>query len=283
MTTPKKSMEQKTTEEPTFSLPQKLARVMEAIGWIEKTGRNEFHKYDYATEADIVDKVRKELIANRILPTFSTIATSREAKEGERGGYLTDVMIEWTFRDIDTGDIITSRVPGCGEDKGDKGLYKAITGSEKYWLTKSFLIPTGDDPERESGADGEVSRPASARGPLPTSASKSAAPALTKAGKAKLSPEQEAQAQMDAAAAEAKQPPHETESVQEGILKKVRRVTDDDGDRAFAELNGRQLWCKDSEICGMMEEYADQRVVAELKNVNKAKPNSYVVEAIGLA
>jgi hypothetical protein len=32
----------------------------------------------------------------------------------------------------------------------DKGVYKALTGSEKYFLMKAFLIPTGDDPEKES-------------------------------------------------------------------------------------------------------------------------------------
>lgn len=38
---------------------------------------------------------------------------------------------------------------GEGMDTGDKAIYKAITGAQKYVLMKTFLIPTGDDPELE--------------------------------------------------------------------------------------------------------------------------------------
>ena len=44
---------------------------------------------------------------------------------------------------------------GCGNDRarngtvGDKGVYKAITGANKYLLFKLFQIETGDDPENE--------------------------------------------------------------------------------------------------------------------------------------
>ena len=33
---------------------------------------------------------------------------------------------------------------------GDKGVYKAITGAVKYIFMKNFLIPTGDDPEKDN-------------------------------------------------------------------------------------------------------------------------------------
>jgi hypothetical protein len=52
------------------------------------------------------------------------------------------------------GDIWPSVIcaAGQGGDKnkngvGDKGLYKAITGANKYLLFKLFQIETGDDPE----------------------------------------------------------------------------------------------------------------------------------------
>lgn len=37
-------------------------------------------------------------------------------------------------------------------DDADKGLYKAYTGGEKYFLLKNFLLPTGIDPDN-SGDD----------------------------------------------------------------------------------------------------------------------------------
>src|SRR4029079_18402967 len=33
--------------------------------------------------------------------------------------------------------------PGYGDDAGDKGVYKALTGAEKYLLMKTFLVSTG--------------------------------------------------------------------------------------------------------------------------------------------
>ena len=45
----------------TRSLVRKLAEVMAAVERVPKNGRNEFHKYDYATESDITTAVRAEL------------------------------------------------------------------------------------------------------------------------------------------------------------------------------------------------------------------------------
>jgi hypothetical protein len=41
---------------------------------------------------------------------------------------------------------------------GDKGIYKAITGANKYALLKPFLLETGDDPEVGSDADRESNK-----------------------------------------------------------------------------------------------------------------------------
>ncbi len=52
--------------------------------------------------------------------------------------------------DVDSGESHVSTAYGQGQDKGDKGVYKAATGAEKYFLLKTFLIATGDDAEKES-------------------------------------------------------------------------------------------------------------------------------------
>jgi hypothetical protein len=125
------------------NLVQKLCEVMAAVERVAKHGRNEFHKYDYAREADIVEAIRGEL-ASRNLFIFPDVTAHA------RAGEITDIMVGWTFVDGDSGEERTCHIPGAGQDKGDKGVYKALTGSEKYFLMKAFLIPTGDDPEKES-------------------------------------------------------------------------------------------------------------------------------------
>ena len=63
------------------------------------------------------------------------------------------------------GNCIEFKCSGSGNDRsrsgavGDKGIYKAITGANKYALLKTFLLETGDDPEEVSDADRESNKP----------------------------------------------------------------------------------------------------------------------------
>ena len=56
--------------------------------------------------------------------------------------------VTYKFVDIESGESIGDFACGQGADKGDKGVYKAITGAIKYVYMKTFNIPTGDDPEK---------------------------------------------------------------------------------------------------------------------------------------
>lgn len=138
------------------SLIVKLCEAGQAIGWIPKSGVNEFHHYKYATEADLVSALRGELYQRNVFLFPSLVSAERKpitvvTKNGQRETALTDVIMDWTFVDGDSGETYRCQMPGCGEDSGDKGVYKAMTGSEKYLLMKAFLVPTGDDPENDAG------------------------------------------------------------------------------------------------------------------------------------
>lgn len=136
-------------EQQALKLVKKLAAVMKAVHHVPKRGRNTFHNYDYATEADIVATVRQEL-ADRDVMLIPGIGTQTREPVGEKGEFLTTLEMDFTFMDGESGETLTKAWRGAGSDKGDKGLYKAMTGAEKYFLLKTFLIPTGDDPERDS-------------------------------------------------------------------------------------------------------------------------------------
>jgi hypothetical protein len=130
------------------ALAGKLAEVMASVDRIPKNGRNTFHNYDYATEADIVSAIRLEL-AQRSVVLLPAVTGSTREPVGEKGQVLTHLSMEFTFFDGESGESITRPWLGAGTDKEDKGAYKAMTGGEKYFLLKTFLIPTGDDPEAE--------------------------------------------------------------------------------------------------------------------------------------
>jgi hypothetical protein len=150
------------------SVPQFLIRKLalvqaEVDHHIPKRGRNEFHKYDYAMEADIVSELRKGLSDRHILLVPHVLHVERVAL-GEKN-VLTVVDMRFTFMDGETGESLTIDWQGTGSDPGDKGLYKAMTGAEKYVLLKTFLIPTGDDPEQD---DEQPAKPKPAPGRTPT-------------------------------------------------------------------------------------------------------------------
>lgn len=132
-------------------LARKLAQVLLNIHRVPKNGRNEFHKYDYVYESDLVDHIRNKLAEQGIAIFPSVTAhTVEEIKDARnRTAYLTTVTLEVSLIDGESGDMVTTTWVGQGLDNGDKGYYKAYTGAIKYFLLKTFLISTGDDPEND--------------------------------------------------------------------------------------------------------------------------------------
>ena len=132
-------------------LAKKLAEVMGEVGKIEKSGRNKYHKYDYAKESDILNAVRPELSKAGIF-VFSSIEDYERESSGKN--INTIVSILFTFVDGETGASFTVRYIGEGQDSQDKSFYKAYTGAIKYAILKNFLISTDDDPEKDNRTRG---------------------------------------------------------------------------------------------------------------------------------
>ncbi len=129
-------------------IAQALHQVMSSVGYIQKTGKNAFHGYKYAGEADLLEKLRPAMLEAGLLLIPSIAAVSPIDEHG-----ITTVRMEYMLVHKD-GDIWPHKIGAAGQggDRnkngvGDKGLYKAITGANKYLLFKLFQIETGDDPE----------------------------------------------------------------------------------------------------------------------------------------
>jgi len=128
------------------TLVKKLATVMKEVKNVEKRGWNDFHKYHYATDSDVSEKVRESLSNQNVIMLPDIVEHSvRDAKKG----HIATVKIKFTFYDGDSGESLSIHGLGEGQDTGDKAVYKAITGAQKYALMKAFMIPTGDDPEAD--------------------------------------------------------------------------------------------------------------------------------------
>jgi hypothetical protein len=133
------------------SLAAKLAEIILTVSHVEKRGTNDFHKYDYATESDVLEAVRRGLAERSvvIVPRCMGVSILERPRENKASMFVTTADMILTLVDGESGEVMECPWKGSGEDSGDKGLYKALTGGNKYFLLKLFMIPTGDDPEKD--------------------------------------------------------------------------------------------------------------------------------------
>ena len=136
-----------------------LHAVMSKVGYIQKQGENTFHGYKYASEADLLEKLRPAMIEEGLLliPSIESVTSIDEYGN-------TNVLVAYTLVHKD-GDVWPHpiRAAGCGGDRnkngvGDKGLYKALTGANKYLLFKLFQIEPGNDPENDAKDQEQVAK-----------------------------------------------------------------------------------------------------------------------------
>jgi hypothetical protein len=129
-----------------------LHNVMAKVTYVQKGSENKFHGYKYVSEADLLEKLRPALIEEGLIliPSVEMVRPM-----DEHGNTVVDMRYEIVHKDGDIWPHLI-RISGCGNDRakngsvGDKGIYKAITGANKYFLFKLFQIETGDDPERDT-------------------------------------------------------------------------------------------------------------------------------------
>jgi hypothetical protein len=118
------------------------------VGYVQKKGRNDFQNYNYVTESDVVAQTREALLDNDIVMIPSVL----EVDHDEYGN--TNILVAYHVHHTATGQSLTFNMAGAGNDRnskgvGDKGIYKALTGCNKYALLKALQLATGDDPEDE--------------------------------------------------------------------------------------------------------------------------------------
>jgi hypothetical protein len=135
-----------------MNLKEKLIKVSDAIGYLQKDKKNSMQGYSYLSEAKIKEVIQQQFVNQRIVFNYSTDEVREyEISPTSKGTrqFVTVACGTYSLIDVDSEEKISGKWYGSGSDTGDKGLYKAITGGIKYVLNTNFLIPTGDDPEND--------------------------------------------------------------------------------------------------------------------------------------
>lgn len=147
-------------EEPKYvptNLPAKLAYITGKMAGVPKAGFNTNQKYKFVRESDVAEKLSALLSEQHVFLKQTVLNHSMHELYRTSSNsmmWLTEVEVEFTWMDGDTGEVLGPVIfPGHGADTGDKGIYKAMTGAEKYFIMKTFLVSTGDDPEADEKVD----------------------------------------------------------------------------------------------------------------------------------
>ena len=137
------------------NLAVKLVEIMKSCSHVEKTGTNDYHKYKYATAADVMERFNDALVKNKVASvTESKLLDLHEVKNSKGNSEnLATVEVAVTLIDSESGETAVIKAIGSGQDAGDKAVAKAQTMGIKYAYLTSFAVDTGDDAEADISTD----------------------------------------------------------------------------------------------------------------------------------
>ena len=132
-----------------MNLYQKIQAVMQDIQYLAKDDQVSFGttKYKAISEEKVTTTVRASMIKYGLV-------MYPETQEIMRDGQITTVNTTYRMVNTDNADeqiMIASSEQGS--DTQDKGSGKAMTYAFKYALLRTFMIPTGEDPDKVSSAE----------------------------------------------------------------------------------------------------------------------------------
>ena len=135
----------------TSGIYAKLAAAISEVDRIAKDGTNSHFKYKYTSAEEVYRVVRAPLLKHGLV-------VIPQATGYEQDGQIGTVRLNLRIVDTETGESIEAQWYGEGQDKGDKAVFKAITGGMKTWLRALFLLPADDDPEADPQTDRKPAR-----------------------------------------------------------------------------------------------------------------------------
>ena len=136
-----------------MNLYEKLLDIQISVDAIVKDGKNQSDKYDFASNENVVEVFRPLMNKHKLLLIPRTLSGNLHEGATKTGTarYLTELTMEMLWRDVESGEELIVPWYAQGVDlAGEKGVGKAQTYAEKYFLLKFFHVPTRkDDPDSD--------------------------------------------------------------------------------------------------------------------------------------
>lgn len=139
-----------------LTLTQKLLEMQRRVDAVVKDGKNQSDKYDFASDENVLDTFRPIMdeLGLLLIPEVSAATVHEGQTRSGTARYLTELRMIWRWIDVDSGDDLCVPWYAQGVDlAGEKGVGKALTYGEKYFLLKFFHVATKkDDPDADPRA-----------------------------------------------------------------------------------------------------------------------------------
>jgi len=131
------------------TLRRKLFLARKAAEAVAKNGKSTEGDFTFARFEDVLAEASERLESKGILVIPQVI--DEKLSFSTSGFAIATVVMEFEVCDTQGDESLTRRWSGTGHDSpGDKALFKAQTGCEKYFLAKLLGIPFGTDPEADA-------------------------------------------------------------------------------------------------------------------------------------
>ena len=132
-----------------LTLHQKLIEIRKTCKYLQKD--NQGFQFMFVSSSQTLGTLRTKMdeLGVLLIPHVINHKVSDHLTDKKKHEYFTELEIEYEWINADNpSEIITCKWYAQGLDNGEKGVGKALTYSEKYYLLKFFNIATDkDDPD----------------------------------------------------------------------------------------------------------------------------------------
>ena len=135
------------------TLAEKLLEMQRRVDKVVKDGKNQSDKYDFASDENVLDTFRPIMdeLGLLLIPEITGTNVMEGTTRSGTARYMTELHMVMRWVDAETNDTIDVPWYAQGVDlAGEKGVGKALTYGEKYFLLKFFHVATKkDDPDND--------------------------------------------------------------------------------------------------------------------------------------
>jgi hypothetical protein len=132
-----------------LNIYQKLVEVRKAVPYLKK--ENPSYQFNYVSSSQVLGnlKCRMDELGVLLMPSVTSHVVQEKATAKGGKEFFTELEMEFIWVNAENPEQqIKCSWYGQGIDTGEKGVGKALTYAEKYFMLKFFNIPTDkDDPD----------------------------------------------------------------------------------------------------------------------------------------